>query len=449
MATYYIDYSSGSDANAGTSTGAPWQRHPYMNGFSGTYTHAAGDHFIFKGGVTWPAACFPLTQNAGGSAGNSDYYGFDVTWYSGGSWSRPLFDMNYASISSNGGMVLLQYPYVTLDNFEICHLTIGAEYVYLVYIKWIANVLIKNCHIHGWVTNTGADGLMGGVANPGPLTNGGTTVILDNCEVENSENASLANASCGACIRGIPVIQNGSRIHDNCQLVDFCADFNGSYLYNAFGNSISGGTYHTNGLYHDPGMMGVATGYIRNSYIHDVYGGANSAYPNISYSSDTYIYNNVIYGAMTSQGAINLDPYYASGGSCYIWNNTIVPDYSSGLAAIHLSSRTNKINVLAIDNTHLIATNTPLTDAGIGDVTTLNVGTHNLTQTPAVASGQGYTLASLYGPTSAGSTIDAGTSEAGYFTTDILGTVRPQGSAWDIGAYEYFSNPPCMTLVRH
>lgn len=27
------------------------------------------------------------------------------------------------------------------------------------------------------------------------------------------------------------------------------------------------------------------------------------------------------------------------------------------------------------------------------------------------------------------------------FTNDILGTSRPQGPAWDIGAYEYVSNP--------
>jgi len=34
---------------------------------------------------------------------------------------------------------------------------------------------------------------------------------------------------------------------------------------------------------------------------------------------------------------------------------------------------------------------------------------------------------------------DQGTSMATYFTTDKDGVTRPQGSAWDIGAYEYNS----------
>jgi len=58
-ATYYIDYSIGLDANGGASTSGPWERHPYMQGFSGSYSHFAGNQFIFKGGLTWPATSSP------------------------------------------------------------------------------------------------------------------------------------------------------------------------------------------------------------------------------------------------------------------------------------------------------------------------------------------------------------------------------------------------------
>ena len=92
VTTYYIDFASGSDSNAGTSKTAPWQRAPGMNGFAGTYIHIAGDRFIFKGGVTWDATIAPWTNTNSGTAGNVDYYGVDNTWYTGGSWTRPIFD---------------------------------------------------------------------------------------------------------------------------------------------------------------------------------------------------------------------------------------------------------------------------------------------------------------------------------------------------------------------
>src|ERR1700739_3033071 len=91
-ATYYIDYATGSDSNAGTSKSTPWKRQPYMVGFSGSYNHAAGDQFIFKGGVSWPRGCYEMVIHAGGTATAADYYGVDPTWFSGSQWPRPIFD---------------------------------------------------------------------------------------------------------------------------------------------------------------------------------------------------------------------------------------------------------------------------------------------------------------------------------------------------------------------
>lgn len=57
--TYYVNASTGSDANTGTES-SPWKKSPYMTGFSGKYTHAAsGDSFILKG--TFTKDCFPMT----------------------------------------------------------------------------------------------------------------------------------------------------------------------------------------------------------------------------------------------------------------------------------------------------------------------------------------------------------------------------------------------------
>ena len=95
-ATYYIDYSTGLDSNNGTAKATPWKHHPYMATWSGTYSHSAGDVFIFKGGDTWLWTSgdhlFPLTLVAGGSAGNVDTYTSDPTWYVGGSFTLPILD---------------------------------------------------------------------------------------------------------------------------------------------------------------------------------------------------------------------------------------------------------------------------------------------------------------------------------------------------------------------
>src|SRR5205807_1579202 len=89
---FYIDWVSGSDFNIGTSTSTPWKRAPGMQGFAGTYTHAAGDRFIFKGGVTWPSSVFSFVIGNSGTSVNRDYFGVDQTFFSGASWTRPIFD---------------------------------------------------------------------------------------------------------------------------------------------------------------------------------------------------------------------------------------------------------------------------------------------------------------------------------------------------------------------
>src|SRR5208282_105179 len=91
-ATYYIDFAAGSDSNPGTSIAAPWKRAPGMHGFGGTYTHSAGDHFVFKGGVTGDNTIAPWNITNSGVSGNPDYYGVDPAWYEGGAWTQPIFD---------------------------------------------------------------------------------------------------------------------------------------------------------------------------------------------------------------------------------------------------------------------------------------------------------------------------------------------------------------------
>lgn len=441
-ATYYMDFAAGSDSNSGTSESAPWKHHPYMQGWSGSYTHTAGDRFIFKGGVTWDHTCWRMNISAGGTSGNSDYYGVDTSWYAGGAWTRPSWDGGYVSTAQN--QIFISNAYVQIDNIEIMRLNSSSTNPGPGLLSWnpVPGMLITNCYIHGWRTTATSDGSYGGVVigTDSPPTDS----VLDNCEITNSENVGVQMS--GVCVANVAIIRNGCKIHDNSSGVLYCIDFGGPTpgnpceLYNITGNGFDN-TYHFNGIYLDvQATFKVTTGYIRNSYLHDCTNGSNTAYPNPHNYQSLYIYNNVIYGSQSAQQPIEVDPYDPSngnGGNCYIYNNTVVLS-SNCYLGVHVVSRPNVVSVLSIANNHIIyPTSGSLTDAVQGTNVATLTESNNLLESAATAAGQGYTLGNLYAPTSGSDpTVDTGTSEAGTFTSDILGVSRPQGAAWDIGAYE-------------
>ncbi|MBZ5666380.1 MAG: hypothetical protein LAO30_17430 [Acidobacteriia bacterium] len=91
---YYIDYSSGSDANSGTSKTSPWKSVPGMTcatGNAAAHSFKQTDEFIMKGGVTWPFACisgeWDITSGGAGTPNSyaypGIYLGYDPTWNAG------------------------------------------------------------------------------------------------------------------------------------------------------------------------------------------------------------------------------------------------------------------------------------------------------------------------------------------------------------------------------
>lgn len=85
--TYYVDYVNGSDSNNGTSTSTPWKHAPGMKGLTPTgtstgdgcasncasYSPAAGDKIILKGGTVWPYTTMPFAFTWSGSSSTSTY----------------------------------------------------------------------------------------------------------------------------------------------------------------------------------------------------------------------------------------------------------------------------------------------------------------------------------------------------------------------------------------
>jgi hypothetical protein len=150
-ATYYIDFGNGQDTNIGTSINSPWKRHPYMTGWTGKYTHSAGDRFIFKGGIVWRKDCWKMTVLAGGALGNPDQYTVDKSWFLGSAWSRPIFDGENVLLPGNGHMVQVNASHVVFDNIEFRNLLSGSNAAaHFLAIDSASYITSSNCYFHGW-----------------------------------------------------------------------------------------------------------------------------------------------------------------------------------------------------------------------------------------------------------------------------------------------------------
>jgi len=192
----YFIAASGSDSNAGTSEATPWLHMPFTNSCSNNCstvqnlvshnsTALAGTGFIFRGGDTWHfgnSSASPYTGSTlqmnyfngpSGTAGHPIYYGVDPTWYSGGSWARPIFTGdNPTSTSTTLTSCPYQTPpganapatndlisiagdsYVTFDNFELtglCESDLNdtKDDAYVNYGSATGPVF-TNLYIHGW-----------------------------------------------------------------------------------------------------------------------------------------------------------------------------------------------------------------------------------------------------------------------------------------------------------
>jgi hypothetical protein len=169
MATYYIDYVTGSDSNAGTSTGAPFKHAPGDPRAGGSVpgTLSAGDTVVFKGGVTYS---FDTPA--------SDY--IDITW-SGTSGSPITYISGENSPYSWGtGKAIIDgtnadYTYLT----QVCVIDFGGR-------AWIVidGLKVINCYDGVSPINTG--GAIGGSGNAGFHDN-----IIRNCEIIDSNTGGI------------------------------------------------------------------------------------------------------------------------------------------------------------------------------------------------------------------------------------------------------------------
>ena len=454
-ATYYVDLTSGNDANNCTAKATPCLHAPHMTNCANTcagITMVGDDQIIFKGGTSITGSAAPWAIRDSGTSGHNIYIGVDLTWYTGGSFSRPKLDGNY----TYGAIINLDSPdvnYVTFDNLEVSHIeAFNSDDGSVVRGFGSHDLLFKNMYIHGWrcAACAGIDGQHGGFkiafSSIGDRAARQPTIEIQDSIIENSENSGTSTQ------QGIGVTNVGiflrSTIHDvsSAMLFPLIVDCGGvGGLYNVDYPSTNASidpAYHLNGIYLDAAGSGQTTGYIRNCYFRDIGDAANAAFPNPR-EATIYVYNNIFYGYISMQGAVEVDPYDyggTNGGSVVVANNVFYMPGFGITTAIHVVDRSGdtppvKVTNFTSVNNQFIGDGVFQDDASAANVSGTITRTTNVTQATATATSQGYLSANLWAPQNgSGGTCNAGTSQSSIFTVTYDGFTRP--STWDIGAWQ-------------
>jgi hypothetical protein len=185
---------------------------------------------------------------------------------------------------------------------------------------------------------------------------------------------------------------------------------------------------------------------IFNNIVHD---STDSTFILGGWNGTLFVYNNVIYNTgRTIPVALE-----TRGGSStsYIYNNTIECSYAPYACVNTVTG--GSVSSSTIQNNFFIS---DASGGGIAGSFSALTQDHNITLTHTAATAAGFTMANQFKPMTTTSTgVDAGISEASLFNTDIRNVPRPQGVAWDIGAYEFTTNvviptnnlPPTVSAI--
>ena len=466
--TFYIDYSSGSNSNPGTKA-SPWKTHPYMQTGSGCtdgvagwggYSHEAGDHFIFKGGVTWPVACLSMVVNTGGSSASSvpnaatlnvngaDYYGADTSWFAGNSFTRPVFDAANTQPAGPdyGAIIVTRANNITFDNLELKrNLITGGNFPGSTMDLTGSNgITVDHLYIHDWTIASLAnlDHWSGSIS----ATNTTTSVNVYNTEM--SDAGTTAPTRFGSCFVYVYEVA-----YNNCHNT-------------GEGGLFTHGPFHDNQIHDlDGNIANAASGVHSNGYESDD-GPAPSFYNNYLYNLNvgydvicpgTAFYNNVISNVYNSGMSIDTNcAYTTSATQTHVYNNTIDTTGSiagQSFASIRIVARSGgQSGVVTIENNISIGNGFDLSGA-----TTSPSTSNNYTMSTSEAATYGFTSANKYAPTSSDPHVEGqGVNLLSSLSASLLSVLQPlaedpggapwfggsyiaRGSTWGLGAFVFGS----------
>jgi len=512
--TYYVCAATGSpcnasDANAGTSKTATWFHAPGMStatGLAASTTIQHGDSIIFRGGDTWHFGNSGLTPFAGyqnnawnfTSSGTSTtcnvhpaayvvtsciYIGVDQTWYTGGSWTRPKFNLDNTITTSSpssctyedSNFVFMNFSgsYIVVDSLEVLgycwNLTAPFDNV----ASLGANSEWKNGYFHGWTMGTTTSGCgscdgdeywaLGGTQWP-------TYQRVDHTVFDGTDSTygGTSQATGGMLLSGPEVDHNVFNYVTDGVKYDQMLSVHDNLFENMY-EPVTSGT-HGNVMEWSGNTGYPDTYYYNNITRLTTIGETIDFYPGATgQSAHGYIFNNVMTGPNGNASNCYMLEGDQNPGRTYFFNNT-----SDNPCTMRNPGRGS--NTATFQNNHFIGYSPSGAIGDFSGVTNTDNG-YEIWQTEAVANGQGYVNGNNYAPTTGtNSTVGAGANltsmctgmddaaaaaacEAGiagityntstHTVTNNTANARPASGAWDSGAYQYQAAgaPPTVTTT--
>lgn len=494
--SYFVDFSSGSDAANGTSTGSPWQHCPADANATGVPASASfgpGDVINFKGGVTYNGALGLVSSPNpwNGTASNPVTFQSAVGWGSG----QAILDGTYnAGATTNGTCFLLGFSgsgsdYTIISGFEI------RNYGHAAVLSKSLNTVLTNCLVHhigyypynanlgsgqhgygfymyGGVAPTCASNQMYDFNENAVYIRQPTNIVIWGNNISNAQDhAVIGGVNAGWTLIAFNQIhdQTNQVTHDdslqiqnfgdgtNCLIVanNLFWNNNQDIFPNLFINSgtayIFGNLSLNNGSTTGNGDDGNFNGIV----VETSNTGQNWSYNNLLIFNNTFVLKNGGSGAYRNEGNeyAGLNPSI----NLYFYNNLLYQSYVTGLGT---TSPTNILNVYAGYNDYTNALRGPSFGVAGNEVNSLyqpilfaglNTGNlpgsdyHLVAGSAAIASGTNLTTGGLISSTTfnflpAAFAIDP--------TKDASGVARV--STWDIGALTFtHSLPPVAGLCCH
>lgn len=360
--TYYVDFEAGSDAAAGTSSGAAWKRCPgdtNATGVAGAATLSAGDVVLFKGGVSYQSKIRLAFSGSQGSpivyrSGSADGFGSGNAVMDGG--NENLDSRRFGFYATNGvaNVQLRQFDLTRFGGVTNLSLyttnTIPDTPGYAVYLVDATNVVVADClfsELGVWTNGPPASTTISYGGGFGIYAAGVSGLTVTNCEFTKMEKGIRISPG----ILGTRTLSTGITIQD-CNfhnymrwLIELSVSANGGGISNAViegcqfhdfteydnGNWLGGGPYpHTDGI-----MMGV-TAYtnrhfsgviIRRNHFYQTAttGGGTSMIFLSGMGGDVLIHNNLFQNVLHSGGSVYVQDGPNAGDSpldLKVYNNT-------------------------------------------------------------------------------------------------------------------------------